>query len=504
MRRSRSVLVLLAYLALRLWLATTPGYGPDIGQFKLWSLLAVRDGVGHLYASEGPAHTFAGYDYPPFYAYVLWVIGKLYTCFEPDALAQVADRRVFTTLELETLARTVDRTLFTVLIKLPIVLGDLAIAWLLVRIVRGRARGLAGAREGGLEGGQLEDGSAASRSAATVAGGWLALAWLFNPAVLLDGGDWGQPDCVHSAFALAAFAVLGGAIGPAAGGTGDRPRACVLAGILFAVSARMKPLAAPLLPLLLAASLVRCGWRATLLGGAAAITTGLLLFAPFLAASGVAVVAKRILFDVGIMSFTSVNAHNVWWLAGPWSDSEQPWLGPLTPRWIGLLLVGGFLAALLALGWRRHRARRAGLDAAQLLALAGGVVFGFFMLSTHMHENHAYAAIPLLMGALAAAPTGGPARRALVRCLALVTIGVVLNLVPHDFTWRDHWPFTLGAQTPYRADDLVHVLPLGEYVAGWFGTLWNLATCAVLFAWLFGAGLVRLPWRTELPAPAAE
>ena len=51
MPRSRARLVLwivlwtflVVYVALRLWLASTPGYVLDVQQFKHWALLAERD-----------------------------------------------------------------------------------------------------------------------------------------------------------------------------------------------------------------------------------------------------------------------------------------------------------------------------------------------------------------------------------------------------------------------------------------------------------------------------
>ena len=452
MPRGRLALVLLAYLALRFWLATTAGYPPDVGQFKLWALQSQQDGLASLYAG-GADHDFSRFDYPPLYGYVLRAIGWVYSWFEPDALRRAADSR-----------------LLTFLVKLPALLADLAVAAALVAIAR----------------------RACPRSATAI-----ALAWLLNPAVLLDGGHWGQPDSIHAGFVLVAFASVGGALGDARGTT----RSVVAAWIALTLAALMKPLGAPFFPLLLAASLLAGGLARTLVGGLASLATAALLFAPFVAAHGARAVAERIVGDVGIMAFTSVNAHNVWWLHGPWRDSETPLVGGVTATHLGLALFLASLAALVALLVRRHRQRQAGIHGAQLLAIAAMAACAFFVLSTHMHENHLFGALPLLLGALAAAPAANSRRPHVARLIAALSLGIAWNLVAHDFEWRHAWPLGLGPQT---IGDGGTAMARGEQLAGTLGALWNVAAAAALAAFVFGAGLVELAWsRDGAPRAAA-
>lgn len=462
MPRRSLVVALILYLALRLWLATTPGYAPDLGQFKLWALQSQQDGLASLYAG-GADHDFSRFDYPPFYAYVLRAIGWVYSFVEPDALRRQADS-----------------TLLTVLVKLPALIGDLAVALLFAAIARRAAR-------------RSASGANAPASGAAM----VAAAWLLNPAVLLDCGHWGQPDSIHSGFVLAAFATLAGAIGPPRGSR----QSVVLAWVLLALAALMKPLGAPFFPLLLAASLLVGGVAATLVGGVAALATAALLFAPFVAEWGVADVAQRILGDVTIMSYTSVNAHNLWWLAGPWRDSDAAGFWSLTATQVGIALFLAMSATLIVLLVRRHRQRRAGVHAAQLLALGALLATAFFLLSTHMHENHLFGALPLLLGAVAAAPAGNGARRTAWILFASVAFGVAWNIAAHDLEWRQHWPLSIGADQPYIADAVAARLPRGEYLAGTCGAWWNLAAGAALAAFVFGRGLVRLAWETTPPAP---
>ncbi len=446
-----------AYVALRLLLATTTcDPNDDVQQFKYWSLILAHDGLGRVY--ETPF-----YDYPPLYSYFLTPIGRLYTHLHPGVTSRLNDP--------DALARLDDSTFFTVVVKLPPLLFDLAIAALLALLAR--------------RSDPQETGGARSIP-------WLAAAaYLLNPAVLFNAGYWGQPDSVVAFFVLAAFAALGG----------GRRRAW-LAWPLLALACTMKPLGAPFVPLLLVASLFLHGWRTTLLGALAGAGAALLVYAPCLLASGASRVAARLLRDVGVMGFTSVQAHNFWWIVGPWKNADAPWLGPITAKQVGLVLFAAFLVGLCVRLVRVARARRAGLDRSQLLLLAGALALGFFMLATHMHENHAFAAIPLLIGALATAPAGNSARTELRLLVGAVSIGILVNLVAHDPRLHQLWPLSAGGVADLAVDTPDHPLNVGEYVVGWLGTLWNVAALAALGAFTFGSGLLRLAWRT--PAAKAE
>lgn len=388
MRRS-TLLAIGAYLLLRWVLATLPGYVYDVKLYKNWALYAARDGVEEVYAQR------SGMDYPPLYAYILWPLGKVYLAAAPEAAAALDE------------AMILDSPLLTILVKLPCLLFDLAIAGMLVLWTRALPRG-----------GEPDR--------------WTRLLpwfYLLNPAVLFDSAYWGQPDSVHSAFVLAAFLWFA------------RGRTAWPAWVLLTLATLMKPLGAPFFPLLAAVSLARTGFRATLVGGLAAGATALLVFAPFLLTGRMAETTKRVVGDVGAMSYTSTNAHNLWWALGGWRDSHAPWLGPVTPTQFALALLAIFYLGVLLLGHRLHGRGwnlaalvprpnpRGGITAAQSLGLAFLVGFGFFMLSTQMHENHMFVVLPLLLP-LTALP--GPSRRWTRGLFLAATLAVLLNLVLHD------------------------------------------------------------------------
>src|SRR4029077_3039674 len=108
-------------------------------------------------------------------------------------------------------------------------------------------------------------------------------------------------------------------------------------------------------------------------------------------------VVRRLGTDLGAMPFTSVNAHNLWWLLGRWRPAQPPLLGAITRQALGF---GLFVVLDGLLLW--HVRRRLADDTDRAAHRAGIMVLGaaaattFFFVATHMHENHMFLAVPLL------------------------------------------------------------------------------------------------------------
>src|SRR5207248_1940379 len=212
----------------------------------------------------------------------------------------------------------------------------------------------------------------------------LVAAYLFNPAVLFLSAYWGAPDPIHSFFILACFVTM--AYGSGFWFHSDRTpgviasnAAIALAWMFLTLAALMKPLGLPYFPLLLFFSLILRGVRGAVVGMATSIVVGLLVFAPFVVSADAVEVFKRVLTDIGAMPFTSSNAHNFWWLIGGWYYSEVPWIGPLTPTHVGLILFGFCYIALCWKARSQFLSQGRTLSPAQILASAAMVSFSFFM-----------------------------------------------------------------------------------------------------------------------------
>lgn len=418
------VAFLVLYLGLRALLLLQPGYRDDLVAYRRWAVTASQQGLAQVYRASDM-------DYPPLYAYLLWPLGRAYAWLSPGVGTRSGG----------------DPAVWLALVKLPPLAFDLAIGGLLFQV-----------------------GSRAERAPNTLGPGlrpppWRLLlpgAYLANPAVVFDTGYWGHPDSIHSFFVAAAFVLV------ALGRAGS-------AFAALALATTMKPLAAPFFPLLGLFALMRSGLAGLLRGAAAAAATTAAVFAPFLLSGDGGFVLQRVVLDLDAMPYTAVNAHNLWGALGGWRPAETPWLGPLSATQIGLLLFAIALGGILRRAWQAWSdPGQASLAAAGVLAAA--LAASFFMLSTHMHENHLFSVVPLLALAL-------PAGTTWQRLYVAASLAVLLNLVLHDPVLPGRYPFTLGGVTDVARPSHGRSYFAAELLAVRAATAFNLALAGV-FAYL--------------------
>ena len=382
------------------------GYESDVRAYIRWFDTIAHSGLRNVYARSG-------FDYPPLYAYLLWVIAK--------------GQALLGGLGIETPSPPL-----RVLMRIWPFLFDLAIAWMLARLGRAAERSAAA----------TATATGVSGDRGSPAWGWILPAlYLLNPAVLFDSGYWGQTDSIHSAFVLAAFLALGAnRTGAAPAGAGGRRIPAWVGWVLLSLGSLMKPVALPYFPLLLALSIAWHGTRSTLLGMAASVVTFVAACLPFLQGKELSVFIKQLVNDVGAMPFTSCNAHNLWWILGPWRPANEPWLGPVSATDVGHVLFAICLLAILVRTWTI--AFRRDLSLAEGLCLAAALGVGFFLLSTHLHENHLFTAVPLVLPLAVLPWANGPARtRTALWIIAGVSIGAFVNMLAHDPWLMTHGPW---------------------------------------------------------------
>jgi hypothetical protein len=399
--------------------------------------------------AETPEDAFqrAPVDYPPVFPYVLWGIGRASSVFARGVIAQ---------------SRYLD-----FLIRVPVVLANGALAILIFAVLRQRA-GEANAAMG-------------------------AALFALNPAVVFDTAYWGQAD------ALVALAVAAGLV--------VTPRRPEWGWALLAAATLVKPLAYPFLPLAAVHTVKHDGWRRTVKAAAAAAVAWSVLLLPFMVTGRFGDIALSLFHQLDAMPYVSVNAHNVWWIIGrgvPWTPSWERALGSLTYETLGLAAFGLFYLVLIASLWRSTHERA-------LLLAAASTAFGFFVLATHMHENHLFIFLPLLL--LAAGEQPGWRKF----CVAISAV-FLLNMALHDrllsslFDGLAPGPkVTLPPQMepmPGLADYLRSegYLEAAEQMSGRASalrlalTLVNSQACVLLFAyWVWSVGIGR-GW-TAVPDP---
>lgn len=358
----------------------------DTTVWKIWMYNAAREPVGTLYGVGGAPPErrilrFAGadapVDYPPLALYELGAVGRLYRAWSHRRFPNTDALNVF--------------------VKLAPLAADVAFAVMLYMLTRNR---------------------------------WATAAYWLNPAVIVNASVLGYLDLLYVLPAAAAVAAAAS-------------DSATLAGALIAAAVLTKAQAvfvAPAVALALIATRWPRGVRAACVGvaraaiGATAVTVAAML--PVVVAGGLANMIQA-LSRLAQHDMVSANACNLWWIVGwvvraaasthdlgAWRAFTMPTqilgisrmieLGYPNPRGVGLVLTG------TACGWALWTGRRA-RGAALFAGLAAFLVHAYSTLSAQVHENHLFAAVPLLALAAADAPPFRP--------IAIgVTAVVALNL----------------------------------------------------------------------------
>jgi Gpi18-like mannosyltransferase len=339
------LVVLVLGLGFRLWFSPAKGYEGDIWTFQCWAKSAVRFGVAEAY--ERRVHGAMLPNYPPLSMLILTATGWFYhLVFSPSF--------------------EIDGALYRVVIKLPALLSDVAIAALVYRLLR--QKGLPRP--------------------------WLAAAiYLAHPAALYDSAIWGQMDSLYTAFVMAAFVFF-------------LEKRFALFGALLACAALSKAQTVVFLPLAAVLALT-AGWRnvvrATLAGSAVVAC----VLAPFVWGGVLESVKNAYTGSVGFYPALSSNAYNLWWAlygdrAMTIEDTAATWLHA-TSRSLGWAMWGLCVAYAIAVVVWRFRSRRVH-DGTLIFFAASICAYSFFVLNTEMHERYLFPLVAFGLPVAAAWP----------------------------------------------------------------------------------------------------
>lgn len=265
-------------------------------------------------------------------------------------------------------------------LKVPVLLGELAIVAGLFTLLRERSSLAVGA----------------------------ILAILLVPATWYIGVWWGQLDGVYVALCLWA-AILA---------SRDRPW---LFAVVLGLGMMTKPQALFLAAPFAGYAIGRWGIRRAALVGLVTVAVIVLMWLPFVPYGGIADYLRNLdYYQNGLFPILSVRAWNPWWLlqvaiaGNAFAADSTPVLGPFTPRSLGLIAtaLGEMLVFVAVL--RRATSERLflGLAAATLAA---------FCLMTSMHERYAFGALVFL------APLLG--RRRVKIAWGILAVAISLNVV---------------------------------------------------------------------------
>ena len=400
MSRSQFATIVLAGALIRGAALPGPGTG-DLTIWKVWSYNAARKGVGEMYGVGGTplerreldyAGATAVVDYPPLALYELGAAGQAYWIWSHRRFPNATPLNAF--------------------VKLPGLAAEIGLVLLLFTLVRAHL-GVTAAR-------------------------LVAAAYWLNPAALFDASILGYLDAQYALPAVAALAAA--ALGWP-----------TLAGALIAAAILTKAQGLFIAPAVALAIWTTGGavrriarvWSAV----AGGVAVSIAVVAPVVAAGG----WPNMLQALGRLAhhdMLSANATNLWWVIGyllrvrysvhdmgVWAAVTAPAkilgiqrvidIGYPDPRTIGIALTFGAAAWALWTVYTAprtlHPAPRPSPDLWLLAGLGAFLVHAYATLSAQVHENHLFAAVPLLVLASAG-------RRAFWPICLGVSAVVALNL----------------------------------------------------------------------------
>jgi hypothetical protein len=364
--------------------AALPGPGTgDLTIWKVWSYNA-RHGIGEMYGVGGTpperrelvyAGATATVDYPPLALHELGLAGNAYWWWSHRHFPNATPLNAF--------------------IKLPALVADIGLAMLLFLVVRARL---------GIATAQLA----------------FAAYWL-NPAVLIDASILGYLDTMY------VLPAVGAVIAASSGWP-------ALAGALIAAAVLTKAQGVFIAPAVALAIWIDAAPRqritSLLKAGAAALIVAVAIVAPVIAAGGWPNMLQA-LGRLATHDMLSANAANLWWVLGwflrvrysfhdmgMWPALIAPAkilnisrvveLGYPNPRTIGTAMATAAIAWAVWISGRAYLSPRTALPAPRtkhlapldpflLAAVAAFCLHAYATLSAQVHENHLFAAVPLLI-----------------------------------------------------------------------------------------------------------
>lgn len=294
-------------ILVRIGLAMLPSFRVDMDAWLAWAWRLAEGGTANFYSDA------VWTQYTPGFLYWLWMMGKL-------------------------------GYVTPIMIKLPVILADLATAWMITRIVKGREK--------------LQ--------------WWLYVGYILSPVVLWDGAVWGQIDGILTMFMLASYYLL------------IERNNWWLSWISISIALLIKPQAIAVVPVLLLATIIRAGWPKLLIGVSLAGTMQLLGYFPFFpenAWKGMIELWQKMSVSY---PYTSLFAFNIWGWVGMWQSDAITWLGKTYAQW-GVIMSGSVMMGALLATWKSIQSNKW-----IVYWLAMMACWIFFLFPTRVHDRYLF------------------------------------------------------------------------------------------------------------------
>jgi len=270
-------------------------------------------------------------DYPPFNVYIFWIFGSL-----------AKQLSLF------------GRSGILYIIKLPPNLFDIATAFLIFIFLR-------------------EKTNFKSSIVATSI-------YAFNPAIIFNTSVWGQYDAIYTCFLILSLMLI----------LNSKPKLSVIA---FTLGILTKPQSVALAPLIIYLIVKKYGWKGLVTAAFASAATVLAVIIPFEWSNPLNFLVDIYLGGYGGYPYTSINAFNLWALAGFWRSDAETFMF-LDFFTIGWIMFGAL--TVLSLYTLHRRLNNSQDDDVLVLFSAFMLFFGFFMLPTRIHERYLFPVFSVL------------------------------------------------------------------------------------------------------------
>lgn len=378
-------LLLFLGFIVRLLLIPVSGFKADIAFWKGWGLAVADRGIIWLVNNTN-------YNYPPGFAYILDLIGKIYKLFaDPYNISQYwMDNNL----------------LYLFLFKLIIIISDIGIVYLIIKISE-----------------KLK-----------MKWGWLlAVIFFLNPAVIFDGVIWGQVDQFGLFLFLGTIYFL----------IDEKPK---LASIIFTIAWLMKWQNIIFIPIFYLLIYKKYSFNDLIKSLSISLATFAIITFPFWFHREMASLINLFTVNSNWFPWYSLNAFNGWWIAsgleGMKISDKTLVLGIINAKQFGLLLfcVFYFIAALNIFLAKKEETLK------QFVLSSTLVVLSFFHLLTQSHERYLFH----LLGFVIIFYFFKIEKKLInvIGLLSVVTLGIFFNMyVSMALNYPDqvYWPFSIDA-----------------------------------------------------------
>jgi len=205
--------------------------------------------------------------------------------------------------------------------------------------------------------------------------------YAFNPATIFNTSIWGQYDAIYTFFLIVSLLSI----------IDSKLRLSVVA---LTIGILTKPQSIALAPLIGFLIVEKYRWKGMVKAVLVSVSTLFILIIPFRWGNPLDFLLKIYLQGYDTYSFNSINAFNVWALAGFWKADTEPFLFFLNFFAIGWIMFGAL--AIFSL----YAVHKGNQQEAILIFSAFVLLVGFFMLPTRIHERYLFPAFSFLTLAL--------------------------------------------------------------------------------------------------------